>query len=137
MRLVVTSVRLVVVDRALQGRPPASTKDAPETGAKNRGKIGGGGAGMRVPFGMGDAVERVAKPIARWLDEESAKLAADWRRPWHTKLAGCSACSWRRRMLNFLVPEVRSWPAWRAAWGKLPVVGRAALSRWRGRKRAG
>lgn len=39
--------------------------------------------------GVGDMVERVTRPLAVTLDEV-----------FHTKLAGCSACSRRRRWLN-------------------------------------
>lgn len=69
----------------------------------------------RVPVGLGDAIERVAKPIARWIDRRTARLGPRWR----TKIAGCSACSRRRELLNWIVRDVRSWAAWRRSWREI------------------
>lgn len=137
LKLEVKSSRLIVVDPTLQGRPPAlsssngpaSAKDAPKSGVKNRGKIGDGGAGKRLPLGLGDAVERVAKPIALRHDALNAWGARRLGLAEGKKLAGCSACSWRRRMLNQIVPDVRSRGSWAGAWGRLKVVWRARRKR--------
>lgn len=53
-------------------------------------------ASASQPLGLGDAVELVAKPIARVLD-----------RVLGTRISGCGACAKRRRRLNALVPDVR------------------------------
>lgn len=74
------------------------------------------------PFGLGDAVEVVAKPIAIWIDRHHRTVAvlglvvrlavcAGWVT---LPLAGCSACSRRRRALNVWLPDLRSWAAWGA-----------------------
>lgn len=60
------------------------------------------------PLPLGDFIERYAQPIARFLD-----------RTMGTHLAGCSACSRRRRYLNHLVPDIRSLSAWASAWRRL------------------
>lgn len=77
----------------------------------------------RPVLSLGDAVERVAKPIAKRVDS----LAADFGRP--TALAGCSACSRRRRFLNQLVPDVASWRAWRGLFGRWRGAWRAHFGR--------
>lgn len=93
------------------------------------------------PKGLGDAVEMLAKPVGcfldRWLGKAptwlikpqpfrssirfvprarrgSALLEKFWPLPafLRTRLCGCSACSRRRRFLNFLVPEVCSAAVW-------------------------
>jgi len=82
------------------------------------------------PRGLGDLVERLAKPIARWLDSLAHRppgrrtppdpaLAALLTPLLRTRLltlplAGCSACSRRRRALNRILPDVHSWAEW---WG--------------------
>lgn len=79
----------------------------------------GGQAGSH---GLGDIAARLAEPIARWIDARHAAdpaldlaVQAAVRRGWVTlPLAGCSACSARRRRLNALLPDVRSRAAWRA-----------------------
>ena len=53
-------------------------------------------------LGLGDLVYRVADPIARLLDRCTARLPARLR----THVAGCSACSRRRRWLNTLAPDL-------------------------------
>lgn len=53
-------------------------------------------------LGLGDLVYRVADPIARLIDRCTARLPA----PLHTHVAGCSACSRRRRWLNALAPDL-------------------------------
>lgn len=68
-------------------------------------------------WGLGDMVERVAKPIARWLDARHATdpalgLPVHWAvqaRLVTLPLAGCSACSRRRRRLNAILPDLRFW----------------------------
>jgi hypothetical protein len=135
LKLEVKSVRLIVVDPTLQGRPPASAQDAPETGAKNRGKIGANGARKRSPLGLGDVVERVAKPIAVKVDAINAWGARHLGTKLGPKLATCGACSWRRKMLNLLVPDVRSLASWRSAWAKLPIVWRARRARTQAKRR--
>lgn len=60
------------------------------------------------PVGLGDLVERFAQPIARFLDRTIG-----------THLAGCTACSRRRRYLNHLVPDVHSLQTWATAWRRL------------------
>jgi hypothetical protein len=88
-----------------------------------------------VYCGLGSAVERLAKPIARWIDARHADDAVlDWLvraavvQGWVTlPLAGCAACSARRAWLDWLVPDVRSWAAWRGAVGRLQA-GRKARS---------
>lgn len=76
--------------------------------------------------GLGDWVDRRAKPVTRWLDARvlpvggrSADPALAWlvglavRAGWVTlPLAGCSACSRRRQWLNRLLPDLRSPRAW-------------------------
>lgn len=47
------------------------------------------------PVGLGDAVARVAQPIARALD---AVLG--------TKITGCGGCAERQRKLNELMPDI-------------------------------
>jgi hypothetical protein len=75
--------------------------------------------------GLGDAVERIAKPIARKIDEVTADLLGTRGA---TRLAGCSACSRRRKWLNAVLRDARAWrgwatalrrivPAWRAVYG--------------------
>ena len=51
---------------------------------------------------LGDLVYRVADPIARLIDRCTARLPARLR----THIAGCSACSRRRRRLNALAPDL-------------------------------
>ena len=51
---------------------------------------------------LGDLVYRVADPIARLMDCCTARLPARLR----THVAGCSACSRRRRRLNALAPDL-------------------------------
>ena len=51
---------------------------------------------------LGDLVYRVADPIARLIDRCTARLPACLR----THVAGCSACSRRRRWLNTLAPDL-------------------------------
>lgn len=46
--------------------------------------------------GLGDVVEKLAKPIARLIDRVAG-----------TRLATCGACARRRKLLNRLVPDVR------------------------------
>lgn len=53
-------------------------------------------------LGLGDLVYRVADPIARLIDCCTARLPV----PLHTHVAGCSACSRRRRWLNTLAPDL-------------------------------
>lgn len=53
-------------------------------------------------LGLGDLVYRVADPIARLIDRCTARLPARLR----THVAGCSACSRRRRRLNALAPDL-------------------------------
>lgn len=53
-------------------------------------------------LGLGDLVYRVADPIARLIDRSTALLP----KPLHTHVAGCSACSHRRRWLNTLAPDL-------------------------------
>ena len=53
-------------------------------------------------LGLGDLVYRVADPIARLIDRCTARLPARLR----THVAGCSACSRRRRWLNTLAPDL-------------------------------
>lgn len=93
---------------------------------------------MTLPVGLGDWVETWAKPIAKWIDRLRAKrpvvktvlawagiVAAD------KKLAGCSACSNRRRLFNAWVPNIRSGRAWlglfRAAGRGLKALVRGVL----------
>jgi hypothetical protein len=109
--------RLTIIRPHLSGRQagPVPSKQRP-----------GKRAGMvldPVPAGLGDWVETWAKPIARWIDANhpldpvigllvrlavQAKLVT-------LPIAGCSACSRRRRLFNWLVPDLRSWTAWRRA----------------------
>lgn len=51
---------------------------------------------------LGDLVYRVADPIARLIDRCTARLPVCL----HTHVAGCSACSRRRRWLNALTPDL-------------------------------
>lgn len=92
-------------------------------------------------LGLGDWVERWAKPLARWIDRMSRRLPPRW---W-TRLAGCSACSRRRRWLNLALPNVRSWRAWLAAarlvwpaWKAVfrPAAGPMQTARREGARRA-
>ena len=53
-------------------------------------------------LGLGDLVYRVADPIARLIDRCTARLPV----PLHTHVAGCSACSRRRRWLNAFTPDL-------------------------------
>lgn len=53
-------------------------------------------------LGLGDLVYRAADPIARLIDRCTARLPARLR----THIAGCSACSRRRRWLNTLTPDL-------------------------------
>lgn len=53
-------------------------------------------------LGLGDLVYRFADPIARLIDRCTARLPACLR----THVAGCSACSRRRRRLNTLAPDM-------------------------------
>ena len=53
-------------------------------------------------LGLGDLVYRVADPIARLIDRCTARLPSRLR----THVAGCSACSRRRRWLNALTPDL-------------------------------
>ena len=53
-------------------------------------------------LGLGDLAYRVADPIARLIDRCTARLPARLR----THIAGCSACSRRRRWLNALAPDL-------------------------------
>ena len=53
-------------------------------------------------LGLGDLVYRVADPIARLIDCCTARLPARLR----THVAGCSACSRRRRWLNAFAPDL-------------------------------
>jgi hypothetical protein len=71
------------------------------------------------PLGLGEVVERIAKPIALEID----RVAADFGRV--TRVAGCSACSKRRHFLNRVVPNVRSWRDWLAAWRRVRPAYRA------------
>lgn len=95
---------------------------------------------MTLPQGLGDWVETWAKPIAKWIDRRRAKspavkillawvgiVAAD------KKLAGCSACSKRRRLFNAWVPNIRSWPAWL---GLFRAAGRGVKALFRSRPTA-
>ncbi len=73
---------------------------------------------MATLRGLGDLVDRIAKPIAKAIDEATADFGARYA----TNLAGCSACSKRRRFLNLVVPDVRAWRNWLAAPGRLRLA---------------
>jgi hypothetical protein len=89
-----------------------------------------------LPIGLGDLVEKAAKPIAREIDSFTADLA-DLGLCRATQLDGCSACSKRRHFLNRIIGNVRSpvewftaWrrvrPAYRAVWGCSKAVRKAS-----------
>lgn len=69
---------------------------------------------LRAPLPLGEWVETWAKPIAVWLDRVAK-----------TKLAGCSACSRRRRLLNWVVPDMHSARSWFTAVTRLTAGWRA------------
>lgn len=77
----------------------------------------------RPVLGLGDWVESWAKPIAVEID----RVMADFGR--RTKLAGCSACSKRRRYLNLVVPDLRSLSAWRTAHRRIRPAWRQTYPR--------
>lgn len=64
------------------------------------------------PPGLGTVLERRLKPIARWLDRETAAI---WGPRWQTRYAACRPCAQRASVLNYLVPDVRRWVAWKGA----------------------
>lgn len=81
-------------------------------------------------YGLGDWVEVWAKPIARWLDARRVRpgpirwlvAGAVACRLVTVPLAGCSACSSRRRWLNQLLPHLASWHSWNTAPRRLWVL---------------
>jgi hypothetical protein len=74
-----------------------------------------------LPLGLGDVVEKIAKPIAREIDGFTADLM-----PRHaTHLNGCSACSKRRHFLNRIVGDVWSLRQWLTAWRRVRPAYRA------------
>lgn len=62
-------------------------------------------------LGLGDLVYRVADPIARLIDRLTRSLPQRLR----THVAGCSACSRRRRGLNARAPDLLAPCRWLAA----------------------
>jgi len=98
--------------------------------------------------GLGDWVETWAKPIARWIDARvlptpalirsgrpvrRARPPSDPALAWLVALfvtarlvtlplAGCSACSKRRKLLNQLLPDICSRSAWHRLPGRLWVM---------------
>lgn len=119
--ITVTSRKLTVVNNALTGVPDQAAKRAIRRMRPTRPPA------RRPVLGLGDLVERVAKPLAKRVDRATARLRPRWR----TKLAGCSACSRRRAFLNWVVRDVRRWREWAAAWRRL----RPAWERFYARKR--
>jgi hypothetical protein len=90
--------RLVIVNPALTRRPVKRAilkQPAPRKRARGHRR------------GLGDWVESWAKPVAARLD----RLTAQWGRH-RIKLAGCSACSLRKRFLSQVVPDMRDWRHW-------------------------
>lgn len=126
------SHRRIIVRPELSGSP---RYEAPKQRPGRR-------AGMVLdprPAGLGDWVETWAKPIARWID---ARHPVDPALAYVVQLAvraglvtlpiaGCSACSRRRRFLNEIVPILGSWIAWRGAPWRLLLALAAALQRLR------
>jgi hypothetical protein len=94
-----------------------------DRGAGRRSTGRGATGDARRCMGLGDAVERWAKPVARWIDARHPVDPVLGLAVWSAvraglvtlPLAGCSACSRRRRWLNRLVPDVGSWRAWAGA----------------------
>lgn len=78
-----------------------------------------------IPVGLGDLVERLVKPFATEIDSATADFSQfmGQGRKWATKAAhGCSPCSQRRRALNRLVRNVRSWSEWAAVPKKIRAM---------------
>ncbi len=59
-------------------------------------------------MGLGDLVERAARPVAAFIDRVSAEISPRIA----TRVSGCSACSKRRHFLNVLVSQIRSLKSW-------------------------
>jgi hypothetical protein len=80
----------------------------------------GGTARRRRPFGLGDWVETWAKPIGRQIDRATRRLPARYRTHFGRGKCGCAG---RKKVLNVVLPDLRSWAAWKAApgraWGAL------------------
>lgn len=65
--------------------------------------------------GLGDWVEKWAKPIGCRIDRWTSRLPGRMAK-WKTGLCGCSACSGRRVALNAFVPDYRHWKGgWQTA----------------------
>lgn len=113
---ITNSVRLEIVNPALDGPVPPADHPAWK---------------LRPPLGLGDWVEGWAKPIARKIDQATRSLHRWARRsakhtglkstlglyylrygPAPTHIDGCSACSRRRRMFNYWLPDLASIRAW-------------------------
>lgn len=69
----------------------------------------------RHAVGVGDVIERLAKPVARWVDRATARLPVRWR----TQLAGCRACRKRKAWLN-TAPRA----GWASIWSRLKRLWR-------------
>lgn len=112
------------------GMPPRPRSEQRRPGGGRPGRV-------TIALGLGDVVDRVAKPIARWVDGQTRRLPRRYR----TRLAGCSACSRRRRWLNLLVPDVRRpelwWSAWRRTLGGWRAAFRPAARPLQGSGRTG
>jgi hypothetical protein len=69
----------------------------------------------QISTGMGDWIWSWAHPLGAWLDRRAAPRLQRWGL-WKPgfRLAGCGGCSWRRSLYNILLPDLRSWAAWRA-----------------------
>lgn len=74
--------------------------------------------------GLGDLVERFAKPIAHLLDAASERfLPAGWE----THIGSCSACARRQRKLNLLCPDIERCPVLEKLLGFLTIGVRNKL----------
>jgi hypothetical protein len=104
---------------------PTLTRRVPDEQNVHRPAPAGAMRPAAPPPGLGDLVERYAKPIAARLDRWTAHLPPRFR----THLNGCSACSLRRRFLNIVVPAYRSWPSWRRAPVRLVTAWRQVYSK--------
>lgn len=68
--------------------------------------------------GLGDLVERFAKPIANFIDAASERfLPTDWQ----TRIGSCGACARRRRKLNLLCPDIECCPVLHQLLGVLSI----------------
>jgi len=75
-----------------------------------------------APIALGDWIERRALPIAHGIDRLTAALPPRLR----TQIAGCSACSKRRRFLNMVVPNCKAWNGgWKGSFLRFAIAWKA------------